>query len=142
MTTAAIRPTTLRRTFTQDDLDAFGRASGGTGYIHTDPEFAAATPFGRTLVQGLFLLGVVESAVGAALPAAGGGWRDLSVTFVAPVGVGDEFRVEVTPGDAPGLVHIEAVVGSTLVLAGTATARDGTGSSAVPLAADRNDGRS
>jgi acyl dehydratase len=139
MTTAAIHPATLRRTFTQDDLDAFGRASGGTGYIHTDPEFATATPFGRTLVQGLFLLGVIESAVGAALPA--GGWRDLSVTFVAPVGVGDELRVEVVPDDAPGRVRIEAVVGSTVVLVGTAQARERTRSPASPWAADRNQGR-
>jgi hypothetical protein len=41
-----------------------------------------------------FLLGIVESAAGAAFHAAGG-WRDLSVKFVAPVGVGDEFRVDV-----------------------------------------------
>jgi acyl dehydratase len=126
MTTATIRPTTLRRTFTQDELDAFGHASGGTGHIHTDPEFAAATPFGRTLVQGLFLLAVVERAIETALPDPAVGWAELRVIFVAPVGVGDEFRVEVAPGDAPGLVRVEAFAGSTTALVGTATTREET----------------
>jgi 3-hydroxybutyryl-CoA dehydratase len=124
MTTATIRPTTLRRTFTQEELDAFGYASGGAGHIHTDPEFAAATPFGRTLVQGLLLLAVVERAIETALPDPTVGWAELRVVFVAPVGVGDEFRVEIAPADAPGLVRVEAFAGSTTALVGTATIRE------------------
>ncbi|GAA4936772.1 MaoC dehydratase-like protein [Actinomycetospora succinea] len=108
----------VRRTFTQDDIDAFGHVSGGTGHIHTDPEFAAATPFGRTLVQGLYLLALVERAVAEAAP----GRHEVSVRFVAPVGVGDEFRVEVRDHpDSPGDLAITASVGERTAVVGTAT---------------------
>jgi acyl dehydratase len=115
-------PTIVSRSFSQDDLDAFGLVSGGTGHIHTDPDFAAGTPFGRTLVQGLFLLAVVEKALCEAAPT----WFDLSVKFVGPVGVGDEFRVEVRvevsdQSPAPDGVSIEAYVGDRPVLVGNAT---------------------
>jgi acyl dehydratase len=111
-------PTIVSRSFSQDDLDAFGVVSGGTGHIHTDPDFAAGTPFGRTLVQGLFLLAVVEKALCEAVPT----WSDLSVKFVGPVGVGDEFRVEVRDqSGTPDGVSIEAYVGDRTVLVGNAT---------------------
>lgn len=107
--------TTLRRVFTQDDVDAFGRVSGGTGHIHTDPEFAAATRFGRPLVQGLYLLALVERALDETTTE----WTDLQVRFVAPVHVGDAFEVTVVQ-DADGTLQ---VTGST-----TATALVGTAS--------------
>jgi acyl dehydratase len=105
----------MRRVFTQDDVDAFGWLSGGTGHIHTDPEFAAATRFGRPLVQGLYLLAVVERALDEITP----DWADLRVRFVAPVRVGDEF--EVTIVEAPdgslqvtGSTHETAVTGTAV----------------------------
>ncbi len=107
--------TTVRVRFTQDDVDAFGQLSGGTGHIHTDPEFAAGTRFGRPLVQGLYLLAVVERALDDVTP----DWTDLQVRFVAPVRVGDEFLITVAE-DADGTLQ---VTGSTIetALVGTAT---------------------
>lgn len=110
-------PTTLRRRFTQADVDAFGQVSGGTGHIHTDPEFAAATRFGRPLVQGLFLLGLVERALDETAP----GWADLQVRFVAPVRVGDEFVVTVAE-NADGTLQVTGSTDET-TLVGTATRR-------------------
>lgn len=107
--------TTLRFRFTQADLDAFGQVSGGTGHIHTDPEFAAATRFGRPLVQGLYLLAVVERT----LDEVAADWADLQVRFVAPVRVGDEFLVTVTE-DAGGTLQVTGSTGET-ALTGTAT---------------------
>lgn len=102
---------------TQDDVDAFGQVSGGTGHIHTDPEFAAATRFGRPLVQGLYLLALVENALDDVTE----DWADLQVRFVAPVRVGDEFTVTVTEGAAGSL----QVTGSTVepAVVGTAARR-------------------
>lgn len=117
MSVPEARATTVRRTFTQADMDAFGQASGGTGHIHTDPDYAAGTPFGRTLVQGLFLLAVVERALSEAVA----GWSDLEVKFVAPVRAGDDFRVEVVADeDVPGRWRVEGFVGPEPVLVGTA----------------------
>lgn len=109
--------TTLRRVFTQDDVDAFGWVSGGTGHIHTDPEFAAATRFGRPLVQGLYLLAVVERALDEITTE----WTDLQVRFVAPVLVGDEFEVVVV-ADADGTLQVTGSTDRT-ALTGTATRR-------------------
>lgn len=112
--------TTVTRVFTQDDVDAFGRLSGGTGHIHTDPEFAAATRFGRPLVQGLYLLAVVEQALDEVTT----DWSDLQVRFVAPVRVGDGFTVTVAR-DADGTLQVTGTTTET-ALVGTATrpARD------------------
>ena len=108
----------MRRLFTQADVDAFGQASGGTGHIHTDPEFAAATRFGRPLVQGLYLLAVVERALDEVTT----DWSDLQVRFVAPVLVGDEFTVTVVE-DADGTLRVTGVTGEGTALVGTATRR-------------------
>jgi acyl dehydratase len=83
------------RTFSQQDMDEFGLASGGTGLIHTEPEYAAATPFGATLVQGIYLLAVIEWQLCELVPqwAAAGG---LDVAFVAPVTEGTAFTVQIT----------------------------------------------
>ncbi|MFR9800906.1 MaoC family dehydratase [Pseudonocardia sp. RS010] len=88
---AAVPPT---RTFTQRDMDEFGVASGGTGLIHTEPAYAATTPYGATLVQGVYLLAVIERHLCEHDPrwAEGG---ELEVGFVAPVTEGTPFTVEI-----------------------------------------------
>jgi acyl dehydratase len=91
---------TNTRTFSQRDMDDFGLASGGTGLIHTEPEYAAGTPFGATIVQGIFLLAVIEKELCERIPQ----WRSggsLEAKFVSPVTEGTPFSVEITPeGDA------------------------------------------
>lgn len=108
------------RVFGQDDIDAFGVASGGTGLIHTEPEYARTTPFGATLVQGIYLLAVVEKRLCEVVPQ----WADrgsISVKFVSPVKTGDEFRVAITPAsDQPTAYRVEAYVGDRVALTGTA----------------------
>lgn len=97
------------RVFQQRDIDEFGRVSGGDGLIHTDPSYAATTTFGQPVVQGLLLLALVEDVLWQALPS----WAeaaDLDVRFVAPVGVGDAFRVGVIASELRGRFR---VVGST-----------------------------
>jgi acyl dehydratase len=83
------------RIFSQRDMDEFGVASGGTGLIHTAPGYAAATPFGATLVQGVYLLAVIERRLCELVPQ----WASrgsLDVAFVAPVTEGTPFTVEIT----------------------------------------------
>lgn len=87
--------TSPRRIFSQQDMDQFGVASGGTGLIHTEPEFAATTPFRATLVQGVYLLAVMEKELCDWVPE----WADggsLEAKFVSPVTEGTPFSVEIT----------------------------------------------
>lgn len=87
----------MTRTFSQQDMDDFGLVSGGTGLIHTEPDFAATTRFGATLVQGVFLQAAIEAALAERLP----GWAErgeLEIRFVAPVTQGTPFTVELADG--------------------------------------------
>lgn len=106
--------------FEQEDMDNFGIASGGTGLIHTEPDYARGTSFGSTLVQGLYLLAVVEKQLCDLAP----GWAEsgtISMKFVSAVKSGDEFRVEIVadPTD-PNAFHVTATAGGQVALVASA----------------------
>lgn len=61
---------TIRRVLTQEDFNRFAALSGDNNPIHTDPEFAGRTRFGRPVAHGMFLFGLISSAVGTCLPGA------------------------------------------------------------------------
>ncbi|MCH8921435.1 MAG: MaoC family dehydratase, partial [Chloroflexi bacterium] len=41
---------------TQDKIDRYALAGGDGNPLHTDPEFAATTQFGRTIAHGMLIL--------------------------------------------------------------------------------------
>ena len=47
------------RTVTLEMLRSYAAASGDDNPIHTDPDFAAATPFGRPIAHGMLLLAYI-----------------------------------------------------------------------------------
>jgi acyl dehydratase len=49
------------RRIEQSDVDQFARLSGDEQWIHVDPVRAQASPFGATLVHGLFVLSLIPS---------------------------------------------------------------------------------
>jgi acyl dehydratase len=107
----------LHRTFHQSDLDAFGELSGGDGRIHTDPEYAAGTSYGHTLVQGMLIAALMGRAVATALPDRHNTRMDL--TFVAPVHPGTEIRIRQT--DHGERLRFEAITDAGVVLAAILT---------------------
>jgi acyl dehydratase len=116
------------RTFRQQDMDDFGVASGTTGLIHTEPEFAATTPFGATLVQGVYLLAVIEKELCDRVPE----WAvrgSLDVRFVSPVIAGVPFHVEITDDGSGGWLLLGSTPAGPAVVG---TARMRTGSDAAP----------
>jgi acyl dehydratase len=81
---------------TQEQIDRFAEASGGTGRIHTDPEYASKTSFGGTLVHGMYLLSLIERELSARLD----NWASrgvLDVTFLRPVRAEEPFNIQITP---------------------------------------------
>lgn len=56
--------------YAQEQMNAYGRAVGTYGAMHTDPEFAKTTPQGTTIVQGMLVLApldrLMSQLVGAA----------------------------------------------------------------------------
>lgn len=86
---------TFTRTITQADVQAFADVSGDDNPLHLDPEFAATTPFGKPIVHGVFLLGVVSKVLGRDFPGHGSVAVALSAKFLRPVTVDSEITVEV-----------------------------------------------
>ncbi len=77
-------------TFTQEDFDRFARLSGDDNPIHTDPEFAARTRFGRTVAHGLLLCSVLRGLVEQLAP--GQTLAEQAVKFTAPTFTGEAMR--------------------------------------------------
>ena len=81
----------------QARIDEFARATDDPQWIHTDPERAAAGPFGTTIAHGFLTLSLVVPLFEQALPALDGYGMTLNyglnrVRFTSPVPVGSRIR--------------------------------------------------
>ncbi|MEZ0066383.1 acyl dehydratase [Streptacidiphilus sp. MAP12-20] len=100
-------------TIEQAQVDEFASATGDHQWIHTDPERAAAGPFGTTIAHGFLTLSLLPVIGDSVLHVdgirMGVNYGTNKVRFPAPVPVGSRVRgrvelVEVT--DVPGGVQI------------------------------------
>ena len=90
------------KTFTAEDVELFARVSGDRNPLHFDPAFAAATRFGRLVVQGGLTTGLFNTLVAMDLPGPGSVFLHQEWDYPAPVFVGDTVtaQVEVTEARA------------------------------------------
>ena len=82
---------------TQPRIDEFARATDDAQWIHTDPERAAAGPFGTTIAHGFLTLSLVVPLFEQALPPLEGYGMTLNyglnrVRFTSPVPSGARIR--------------------------------------------------
>ncbi len=84
-------------TVTAETIREFVTASGDDNPIHSDPEFAAGTRFGRVIAPGMLTGSFVSSVIGTRLPGPGTIYLSQSFRFLRPVYIGDRViaRVEV-----------------------------------------------
>ena len=85
------------RAVEQARIDEFARATDDAQWIHTDPEAAAAGPFGTTIAHGFLTLSLVVPMFTEALPPLEGYGMTLNyglnrVRFTSPVPVGSRIR--------------------------------------------------
>lgn len=85
----------IHRTITTEDVQMFADLTGDDNPIHIDEEAAAKTRFGKPIVHGVFLLGIISKALGRDFPGPGCVAVSLSARFLRPVPVGSEISVEV-----------------------------------------------
>ena len=85
------------RTVTEHDIATFAGLSGDFNQIHTDAEFARATPFGQRIAHGLLGLSIASGLavqtgiLGANVIA----FREVSEwKFVKPIFIGDTIHIE------------------------------------------------
>ena len=104
----------ITRTIAESDVYLFAGITGDDGRNHTDEEYMRTTRYGRRLVQGSYLVGLMSAASvrwveTLAVPGASYGFE--RIRFVRPVFIGDTVRVryEVASMDAArALVRAEA----------------------------------
>jgi oxepin-CoA hydrolase/3-oxo-5,6-dehydrosuberyl-CoA semialdehyde dehydrogenase len=88
---------THRRTITEADIVAFGGISGDFFYMHFDEIAAKASPFGKRIAHGYFIL---SAAAGLFVSPAEGpvlaNYGLDTLRFVKPVGIGETIRARLT----------------------------------------------
>lgn len=109
---------TAGRTITEADVVAFAGLSGDFNQIHTDAEFARATPFGQRIAHGLLSLAIASGLavqtgiLGANVIA----FREVSEwKFIKPVFLGDTIHVEMEVTETKHLPRLQS--GSVSLLA-------------------------
>ncbi len=85
----------VKRIFSQSDFDRFAALSGDNNPIHVDPQFSAATKFGRTVAHGMFLYSVVCGVLGTRLPGPGTIQVEQELIFPSATFADEEVEIQV-----------------------------------------------
>src|SRR3954471_3902632 len=76
-------------TLTTLHVETFAKLSGDYNPLHFDAAFAAATKFGRLVVQGGLTTGLLHALVAMDMPGPGSVFLSQNWKFTAPVYIGD-----------------------------------------------------
>jgi len=78
-------------------IASFVDAVGDHNPVHSDPGYAATTPFKGPIAPGIFTAGLISAVIGTRLPGPGAIYLTQSLKFTRPVRAGDTItaRVEV-----------------------------------------------
>lgn len=112
------------KTVTEADIVLFAGVSGDTNPVHLNAEFAAQTMFKERIAHGMLSASFLSTIFGTKLPGPGAIYMNQSLTFKAPVCIGDTVVAEVMLREINGRrVSFDCAcrVGETIVLEGDAT---------------------
>lgn len=87
---------TLSKTFSSADVIGFAELTGDRNPIHLSEPFAANTFFGRRIAHGLYIASLISAVVGTRLPGPGAIYISQTLSFRAPVNIGDTVDATVT----------------------------------------------
>lgn len=85
---------TATRALSQADFDRFAALSGDDNPIHVDPDFAAGTPFGRTVSHGMLLYTAVRGLLRRHFP--GAAQLEQHLTFPNPAYADEPLTFQLT----------------------------------------------
>ena len=85
------------QTVTHAHIASFIDAVGDFNPVHSDPVYAAGTPFKEPIAPGIYTAGLVSAVIGTRLPGPGAVYVSQSLKFTKPVKAGDTItaRVEI-----------------------------------------------
>jgi len=81
-------------TITAENVRAYADLTGDRNPLHFDEQFAAATRFGRPVVQGGLTTGLLHALVAEDMPGPGTVFLSQDWQFIAPVFIGDTIIAE------------------------------------------------
>ncbi len=81
---------------TAEDIDAFAEVSHDHNPIHLNEEFAAQSLFGKRIAHGMLGASFISAVAGNQLPGPNTLYLSQTLSFRAPVFIGDTLTVEVT----------------------------------------------
>jgi len=80
----------MTKVFSEEDVFLFAGITGDRNPVHISKEFAAKTRFGERIVHGLLTAGLISAVIGMKLPGPGCLYLSQTLSFLAPVKIGDE----------------------------------------------------
>lgn len=85
----------LSKTVSSSDVVGFAEITGDRNPIHLSEHFAAKTPFGTRIAHGLYTASLISAVLGTRLPGPGAIYLSQTLSFRAPVRIGDTVDVDV-----------------------------------------------
>ena len=85
----------LERTLTATDIQLFAALSGDLNPQHLDPAFADSTRFHGVIAHGMWGAALISAVLGTRLPGPGTIYLGQTLSFLAPVHIGDTLKVGV-----------------------------------------------
>jgi len=113
------------RALTEADVAQFAALSGDRNPVHLDEGYARATPFGGRVAHGMLSASFVSAVIAMQLPGPGSVYLSQTLSFRAPVRIGDTVVTEVTvthvqPERRRAVLRTVCRVGARVVLEGEA----------------------
>ena len=80
----------MTKVITGEDILLFAEVTGDRNPVHISEEFAAKTRFGDRIAHGILTAGLISAVIGMKLPGPGCLYLSQTLSFLAPVRIGDE----------------------------------------------------
>ena len=85
----------LSKVFTEEMVIQYSKISTDTNPIHLDESYASSTIFGKRVVHGMLVASMFSALIGVELPGKGSIYLGQSLSFKAPVSIGDQVTASV-----------------------------------------------
>lgn len=79
----------IEKKVSEEDIIQFAEITGDKNPVHLDEDYAKQTVFGTRIAHGMLSAGYISAVLGMKLPGPGAVYMEQTLTFLAPVRIGD-----------------------------------------------------